>query len=52
MRILVVEDDVKVAEFVRRGLTEEGYAVDVLHDGSDAATERIKERRRRMARKG
>lgn len=36
MRILVVEDDVKVAEFVRRGLAEEGYAVDVLHDGSDA----------------
>lgn len=37
MRILVVEDDVKVAEFVRRGLSEEGYAVDVLHDGSDAS---------------
>jgi two-component system copper resistance phosphate regulon response regulator CusR len=36
MRILVVEDDVKVAEFVRRGLAEEGYAVDVLHDGADA----------------
>jgi two-component system response regulator QseB len=36
MRILVVEDDVKVAEFVRRGLAEEGYAVDVLHDGTDA----------------
>jgi two-component system copper resistance phosphate regulon response regulator CusR len=36
MRILVVEDDVKVAEFVRRGLSEEGYAVDVLNDGSEA----------------
>ena len=36
MRILVVEDDRKVASFIQRGLEEEGYAVDVLHDGSDA----------------
>ncbi|MBP6716808.1 MAG: response regulator transcription factor [Acidobacteria bacterium] len=36
MRILVVEDDVKVAAFVQRGLSEEGYAVDVLHDGGSA----------------
>src|ERR671922_488344 len=36
MRILVVEDDRKVAGFIQRGLEEEGYAVDVLHDGSDA----------------
>ena len=36
MRILVVEDDLKVAAFIQRGLEEEGYAVDVLHDGSDA----------------
>lgn len=36
MRILVVEDDVKVAAFIQRGLTEEGYAVDVLHDGASA----------------
>ena len=36
MRILVVEDDRKVASFIQRGLEEEGHAVDVLHDGSEA----------------
>ena len=36
MRILVVEDDRKVARFIERGLEQEGYAVDVLHDGVDA----------------
>ncbi len=36
MRILVVEDDVKVASFIQRGLEEEGYAVDVLHTGDEA----------------
>ena len=35
MRILLVEDDVKVAGFIRKGLTEEHYAVDVLHDGRE-----------------
>lgn len=35
MRILVVEDDRKVASFLERGLREEGYAVDVAHDGED-----------------
>ncbi len=33
MRILVVEDEKKVAGFIRRGLEEEGYAVDVAGDG-------------------
>ena len=33
MRILVVEDDQKVANFIQSGLTQEGYAVDVLRDG-------------------
>ena len=33
MRILVVEDDQKVASFIQSGLQQEGYAVDVLHDG-------------------
>jgi heavy metal response regulator len=33
MRILLVEDDRKVASFIRRGLEEEGYAVDLAADG-------------------
>jgi len=36
MRILVVEDDKKIATFIRRGLKEEGYAVDLAHDGLSA----------------
>jgi len=36
VRILVVEDDRKVASFIHDGLAREGYAVDVLHDGSHA----------------
>lgn len=35
MRILVVEDDKKVARFLQKGLREEGYAVDVAHDGDE-----------------
>jgi two-component system, OmpR family, copper resistance phosphate regulon response regulator CusR len=38
MRILVVEDDRKVASFLERGLREEGYAVDVAHDGADGSS--------------
>jgi len=33
MRLLVVEDEHKVASFIKQGLTEEGYAVDVANDG-------------------
>jgi DNA-binding response OmpR family regulator len=36
MRILVVEDDRKVASFIQTGLAQEGYSVDVLNDGEDA----------------
>jgi DNA-binding response OmpR family regulator len=36
MRVLVVEDDRKVASFIQKGLEEEGYAVDVLNDGDVA----------------
>jgi two-component system OmpR family response regulator len=35
MRLLIVEDDATIAEFVRQGLTEAGYAVDVASDGSE-----------------
>ena len=35
MRILVVEDDKKVAGFIKKGLEEESYAVDVAYDGED-----------------
>ena len=35
MRILVVEDEPGVAQFVTQGLTEAGYAVDVARDGLD-----------------
>ena len=37
MKVLIVEDDRKVAGFIELGLREEGYAVDVTHDGEDAA---------------
>ena len=33
MRVLLVEDEVPLAEMVRRGLAAEGYAVQVTHDG-------------------
>ena len=39
MRILVVEDDRKVASFIQAGLQQEGHAVDVLHEGAGAGAE-------------
>jgi len=36
MKILVVEDDRKVAGFIEQGLKEEGYVVDVAPDGEEA----------------
>ena len=32
-RILVIDDEHKIVDFIRRGLTYEGYAVDVAYDG-------------------
>jgi len=35
MRILIIEDEKKIADFIRRGLKEEGYCVDVAYDGEE-----------------
>ncbi|MEU4244853.1 response regulator transcription factor [Actinoplanes sp. NPDC026619] len=35
MRVLVVEDEIGLAETIRDGLTEAGFAVDLVHDGVD-----------------
>ncbi|MEE9180988.1 MAG: response regulator transcription factor [candidate division NC10 bacterium] len=35
MRLLVVEDEKKVASFIKQGLEEESYAVDVASDGEE-----------------
>ncbi len=36
MRVLVVEDSVKTASLIKRGLEEEGYAVDIAINGGEA----------------
>jgi DNA-binding response OmpR family regulator len=38
MRILVVEDEVKIAKSLEKGLASEGYVVDVAYDGDSAET--------------
>ncbi|MBW1980545.1 MAG: response regulator transcription factor [Deltaproteobacteria bacterium] len=35
MRVLLVEDDMKISSFIGKGLKEAGYAVDYSHDGED-----------------
>ena len=36
MRVLLVEDEAQIADFISRGLTESGYSVDVARDGEEA----------------
>ena len=40
MRVLVVEDEQKIAQFLKKGLTEKGYAVETVGD-ADAALARL-----------
>jgi len=35
MRLLVIEDNPKMAALIKKGLTEQGYAVDIAHSGHD-----------------
>jgi two-component system, OmpR family, response regulator len=35
MRLLLVEDDLKIASFISKGLEQAGFAVDVVHDGEE-----------------
>lgn len=39
VRVLVVEDERKLSAFIQRGLTEQGFAVDVVDDGPSALTQ-------------
>ncbi len=41
MRILIIEDEKKVADFIKRGLKEEGYAVDVAYNGEDGCFQAV-----------
>lgn len=43
MRILLIEDDEKVASLVERGLKEEGFTVDRAHDGQEGLCMGLKE---------
>jgi DNA-binding response OmpR family regulator len=36
VRVLVVDDEIELAEAVARGLRRDGYAVDIAHDGDEA----------------
>ena len=36
MKILIIEDDIKISNFLSKGLKEEGYATDCSYDGADA----------------
>lgn len=43
MRLLLIEDDKKIASFIEKGLKESGFTVDVCHDGVDGLTMALSE---------
>jgi two-component system copper resistance phosphate regulon response regulator CusR len=36
MKFLIVEDDIKICNFLKKGLSEEGYNMDITHSGDEA----------------
>lgn len=36
MKFLIVEDDIKICDFLKKGLSEEGYTMDITHSGDEA----------------
>lgn len=38
MRILVIEDELKMGDYIRKGLTENGFQVDLVRDGAEGRT--------------
>lgn len=36
MKFLIVEDDIKICNFLKKGLSEEGYTMDITHSGDEA----------------
>jgi DNA-binding response OmpR family regulator len=44
MRLLVVEDDPQIVHFLKRGLAENGYVVEVAEDGETGAARAVEER--------
>ena len=51
MKILLIEDEVKLAEYLRKGLGEVGYVVDVAHNGVDGLHMGFAERSEKIATK-
>ncbi|MFI5169269.1 MAG: heavy metal response regulator transcription factor [Vicinamibacterales bacterium] len=43
MRVLLAEDDARVASFIRRGLVQEGFCVDIARDGRSAFHDALQE---------
>lgn len=35
MRMLVIEDEIKTAEYIQKGMSASGFTVDIVHDGED-----------------
>ena len=35
MKVLIIEDDKRIAQVMQRGLKEEGFTVDTVHDGEE-----------------